>query len=200
MKKTVLTLVALFITAWATAQSQTQIGYIKTKGRLAKDGSIIAGKPIPNVSIILKGGNSTVSESDGSFSILVPNGTFYLQSVKKQGFALTDPEVLSKEYTYSKNKMVIVMEELEQQQAELRALERKISSRFYSELQKRAEELDSLKEQNKIEEKYHVLLQKLYQDQDNSERLIKYMVDHYSKIDFDQVDEFNRKGFKKIFI
>ena len=194
MRKSLLTSLILILSVCAMAQMQTQQGYVKTKGRLAKDGSVIPGQPIANVSIIIRGGNSTVSEPDGTFYLSVPNGKYYLQNIQKQGYVLTDPEVLSKEYSHSRNTMVLVMEDLAEQQAELRAMERKISSKFYFQLQKRAEELDSLKEQNKItEEKYRELLQKLNQDQDNSQTLIEYMVERYAKIDFDQIDEFNRK-------
>ena len=165
MKKSLSLLFTLMLSLGAIAQMQTQQGYVKTKGKLAKDGSVIPGKPIANVSVILKGGNSTVSESDGTFSLLIPSGKYYLQNIRKQGYVLTDPEILSKEYSYSKNKMILVMEDLMQQQAELRALERKISSKLYYQLQKKAEELDSLKEQHKItEEEYNKLLQKLNQD------------------------------------
>jgi hypothetical protein len=36
-------------------------------------------------------------------------------------------------------------------------------------------------------------LQKLYQDQENNEQLIKDMAKRYSELDYDQLDEFYRK-------
>ena len=192
MKRLILLSVALMLGIMLSAQ--TQQGYVKTKGRLANDGSVIAGTRIPNATIQVKGRTSVISQANGTFSFPIPDKSFYLTNVQKQGYVLTDPEILSKQYTYSANDLIIVMEDLAQQEADRRAIERKISSKLYSQLQQRGEELESLKEQNKItEKKYRELLQKLNQDQDDNEKIIKDMAERYTKMDFDQIDEFNRK-------
>ena len=192
MKRLILLSVALMLGIMLSAQ--TQQGYVTTKGRLANDGSVIAGTRIPNATIQVKGRTSVISQANGTFSFPIPDKSFYLTNVQKQGYVLTDPEILSKQYTYSANDLIIVMEDLAQQEADRRAIERKISSKLYSQLQQRGEELESLKEQNKItEEKYRELLQKLNQDQDDNEKIIKDMAERYTKMDFDQIDEFNRK-------
>ena len=50
------------------------------------------------------------------------------------------------------------------------------------------------KEENKsTEEKYREMLQKVNQEEDDNETIIKDMVEKYSKIDFDQEDEFSRQ-------
>ena len=193
MKKHILFLIAiLFLAIWASAQ--TQQGYVKTKGRLANDGSVIAGTRIPNTTIQVKGRTPVVSQANGTFSFPIPDKKFYLNNVQKKGYVLTDPEVLSKQYSYSTNDLIIVMEDLAQQEADRRAIERKISSKLYAQLMQRGEELEVLKEENKItEEKYRELMQKLNHDQDESERIIKEMAEHYTKMDFDQINESNRK-------
>ena len=174
--------------------AQTQQGYVKTKGRLANDGSVIAGFRIPNTTIQVKGRTPIISQDNGSFSFPIPSIKFYLQNVQKQGYVLTDPEMLSKQYSYSDNDLIIVMEDLAQQEAERRAIERRISGTLYAQLAARGDEIEAQREHNKItEEKYRELLQKLNQDQDNSKNLIKDMAEHYSRLDFDQIDEFNRK-------
>ena len=192
MKRFYLLFVAMMLGIMLSAQ--TQQGYVKTKGRLANDGSVIAGTRIPNATIQVKDRTPIVSQADGVFSFPIPAKNFYLINVQKQGYVLTDPEVLSKQYSYSANDLIIVMEDLAQQEADRRAIERKISGKLYTQLLQQGEELDNLREQNKItEEKYRELLQQLNQYQDDNEKIIKDMADRYTKMDFDQIDEFNKK-------
>lgn len=192
MKKYIILFTTMMFSIMLSAQ--TQQGYVKTKGRLGNDGSVIAGTRIPNATIQVKDRTPVVSQANGVFSFPIPANKFYLQNVQKQGYVLTDPEVLSKQYDYSSNDLVIVMENLAQQEADRLAIERKISSKLYAQLQQRGEEIDALREQNKItEEKYRELLQKLNKDQKDNEKIIKEMAERYAKMDFDQIDEFKRK-------
>lgn len=194
MKKLFLLAAAMILGTMLSAQTQTQQGYVKTKGRLTNNGSVIAGIRIPNATIQVKDRTPVVSQTDGTFSFPIPANKFYLQNVQKQGYVLTDPEMLSKQYTYSDNDLIIVMEDLAQQEADRRAIERKISSKLYAQLLQRGEELEILKEQNKItEEKFRELIQQLNQYQDDNEKIVKDMAERYTKMDFDQIDEFNRK-------
>ena len=147
----ILLLLSLSLASFA----QTQQGYVKTKGRLGNNGTVIAGARLQGTIVTIKGGNAVLSGNNGTFSLSVPNNNYYLQNVQKQGYVLTDPDVLSKQYTYSKNPLVLVLEDKDQQMADRRAIERKISSSLYAQLQKRNDELEALKEQHKItEEKY----------------------------------------------
>ena len=61
-------------------------------------------------------------------------------------------------------------------------------------LQEKEDEIESLKEQHKLtEEEHRKQLQKIYANQEDNEKLISEMANRYSKIDFDEVDEFNRR-------
>jgi tetratricopeptide (TPR) repeat protein len=192
MRRIILTALVLFFIGFVSAQ--TQQGYVKTKGRLSSKGSVIPGTHLSGATIIVKGVNAVVSGNNGQFSVSIPSSNYYLQSVQKQGYVLTDPDILSKPYVQSKNPLVIVLEDKEQQAAERRAIERKISSNLYAQLQKRNDELEALREEQKItEEKYRELLQKLNSDQDNNETIIQDMAERYARIDFDQTNEFNRR-------
>ena len=192
MRRIVSLITLTFVSLMVLAQSQQ--GYVKTKGRLGNNGTVIAGTRLSGATVSVKGGNAVLSGNNGSFSLSVPNNNYFLQNVQKQGYVLTDPDVLSKQYALSKNPLVLVLEDKNQQAADRRAIERKISSSLYAQLQKRNDELEALKEQHKItEEKYRELLQKLNSDQDDNEKLISEMADRYSKMDFDEVDEFNRR-------
>ena len=174
--------------------AQQQQGYVKTKGRLGSNGAVIKGTRLSGAMVTVKGRNAVLSGSNGTFTLTIPGNNFYLQSVQKQGYVITDPDVLSKQYVYSKNPLVLVLEDKSQLEAERRTIERKVRNNLYGQLQEREEQIESLKSQNKItEERYHELVQQLNQDQDENERIVKDMTDRYSSIDFDLLDDFNRR-------
>ncbi len=185
-------LLALFGLA-ASAFAQTQQGYVKTKGRMM-NGKYTAGKRISDATVQVKDRSAVKSRTDGTFSFPVSGKSYSLQQVQKQGYVLLDQDVLYKQYSYSSNPLEIVMEDKAQLEADRRALERQVRRITDEELRRRGEEIEALKEQNDIsEERYRELLNKLNNDYDLNEKLIKDMVEQYNKIDFDQHDEFNRR-------
>ena len=174
--------------------AQTQQGYVKTKGRLGNNGTVIAGTRLQGATVIVKGGNSVVSRNNGTFSLAIPANSYFLQNVQKQGYVLTDPDVLSRQYDWSKNPLVLVLETSSQQADDKLAAERKIRRTLQRQLQDKEDEIEALKEQQKLsEEEYRKQLQEIYAQQENNERLIREMADRYSRMDFDEVDEFNRR-------
>ena len=190
---TLLTL-GTFIIAPLIAAAQTQHGYVKTKGRLATNGTVIAGTPLSGTTIIVKGGNAVVSDEMGTFTLAIPGSSYYLQDVQKQGYVLTDPDVLSKRYAYSKNPLVLVLETPSQRADDKLAVERQIRRTLQRQLQEKEDEIESLKAQQKLsDEEYRKSLQEIFDRQENNEKLISEMADRYAKMDFDEVDEFNRR-------
>ncbi len=174
--------------------AQTQQGYVKTKGRLGSNGTVVAGQRLSGATVTVRGGNAVVSGSEGDFTLVVPSGNFYLQNVQKQGYVLTDPDVLSKQYAYSKDPLVLVLETPSQQADDKLAVERKIRRTLQRQLQEKEDEIETLKEQQKLtDEEYRKQLQEIFARQEAGEKLISEMADRYSKIDFDEVDEFNRQ-------
>jgi len=186
--------VSLIIASTIIATSaQTQQGYVKTRGRLV-NGSIVAGQRLSGVTVQLKGRNAVVSKINGTFSFPVPTKSFVVQSVKKQGYVLVDPEATAKQYSYSSNPLIFVLETPSQQTGDKLATERKLRRTLTRQLQQQEDEIEHLKEQNKLtEEQYHEALQTLYAEQEKSMNLVSQMAERYSRIDFDQLDEFNRR-------
>ena len=187
--------VSLLLLMSVLSSAQTQQGYVKTKGRLGNNGSVIAGTRLSGATVTVKGGNAVLSGNNGTFSLSLPNNnSFFLQNVQKQGYVLTDPDVLSKQYAYSKNPLVLVLETPDQQTDDRLAAERKIRKTLQRQLQEREDEIEALKEQNKLsEEEYRKQLQDIYDQQESNEKLISEMAERYSKTDFDLVDDFNRR-------
>ena len=192
MKKLASIIIAILLSLFAIAQ--TQQGYVKTKGRLNSSGTIIPGKRLSGATIVLKGGSSVVSGANGSFSMKVPSNQYHLQNVKKNGYLLVDPEVLSKTYVYSTNPLIISMETPDEQSSGKLANERQIRRTLRRTIQQKEDEIEALKEQNKIsEEEYRKSLQKIYDEQSKNEKLISEMAERYSKIDYDQISDFDRE-------
>jgi len=176
-----------------TSSAQTQQGYVKTRGRLV-NGQVIAGQRLSGVAVQVKGRNAVVSKANGTFSFPVPANRFAIQSVKKQGYVLVDPEVTARQYSYSTNPLILVLETPSQRISDKLETERKLRRTLNRQRQQQEDEIERLKEQNKLtENQYHQALQELYAEQDKSMNLVSQMAERYSRIDFDQLDEFNRR-------
>lgn len=189
--KRIITLAIVAIIA-TTVSAQTQQGYVKTKGRLSSTGKVIKGTPLSGAIVQVRGRNSVMSGGNGTFSLSIPSGSFSLESVKKQGYVLNDPDILSKTYSLSKNPLVLVLDNVQQRNEERKAIERKVRSSLWADLNRRDAEIESLKEQNKItEERYRELRQLLTAYEDENQNIIDDMVERYSKIDYDELDNFN---------
>ncbi len=189
-KLTLLTLCTIF--TWVCATAQTQHGIVKTPGRLASNGKVIAGKRIAGATVQVKGRTAVKTAADGTFSFPVPGNSFLIQSVKKQGYILVDPEAITRQYTYSSNPVTFALVIPTEQADDKLAKERQIRNTLEKKLHAREDEIEGLKAQNKIsQEEYRKELQRLYAEQESNEKLIKDMAERYTKIDFDELDEFN---------
>ncbi|MBR5082193.1 MAG: tetratricopeptide repeat protein [Bacteroidales bacterium] len=191
MKKYYLLLVTMMLSIMLAAQ--TQQGYVKTKGRLANDGSVIAGTRIPNATIQVKDRTPVVSQANGTFFFPIPANKFYLTNVQKQGYVLTDPDILSKEYTYSTNDLVLVMETPTDQWQDKHAAEKAMREQLQKQVDEQRLELERLKEEQRIsDEEYRERLQRIFELYDKNDKLVSEMAEAYAKIDYDQLDEHNR--------
>ena len=183
-----------FISLSFVALAQTQQGYVKTKGRM-ENGKLVPGQGLKGTMISVQGRSAVlVNKDNGSFSFPVTSDQFRLDSVKKKGYQLVDLEACPRTYKYSSNPLYIVMETPDQQLQDQLTAERKIRRNLQKQLQDKEDEIENLKAQQKISvEEYHTALQKLYQEQENNEQLIKDMAKRYSELDYDQLDEFYRQ-------
>ena len=176
------------------AAGQTQQGYVKTKGRKGNNGAVVPGKRIVGATVQVKGSNAVLTNANGVFSFPIPSSKFYIQNVKKQGYVPADPELLTKQYVFSTNPLILVLETPEQQTDDKLASERKIRRTLQRQLQQREDEIEDLKKQNKLtREQYQQALQQLYAEQETNEKLIGEMAERYAQIDYDLIDEFNMR-------
>ena len=145
MKKAFPIFSLLLVLALFSFAQTTQLGYAKAKGRMDSKGNLIPGTRIGGVAIQLTGGHSTVTDANGNFTLTAPDKKFYLSDVQKQGYVLTDPEMLKKQYVCSGNPLVISMETPSQQQAEavLAADIEELGRRCYSFYEKFASQFEN---------------------------------------------------------
>ena len=176
------------------ATAQVQQGYVKTRGRLGSDGTVIPGEGIENVTVKVKDEGTVISDNSGCFEIALRNEKYYLENVTKKGYHLVDADILSKQYTRSVDTFKIVLTTPEQQLEDELASERKLRRTLTRQLHQREDEIEELYETSKIiKAERDSALRKLYADHADNEKLIKDMVERYSRIDYDQLDEFNRR-------
>ena len=190
MKKLILLLIC--VCTMTASLAQTQAGYVKTKGRMGSNGKVIPGTPLAGATVRIKDRSTVVSQANGKFSFPVPSKTFFVQGVKKQGYVLTDPEVVIRQYVFSSNPLTLVLETPERLTADKLENERKIRRTLQRQLQAREDEIEKLMEENRITTmQYQEALRQLYDEQQINERLISDMAERYAQIDFDQEDKFN---------
>ena len=181
MRHLMLALMCVFVTLSAVAQ--TQQGYVKTKGRRTNN-KMVAGTPLTGASIQVKGSNTVVSSTGGKFSLRVTGGKYNLQSVKKQGYVLLDPDILLKSYVCSSNPLVIVMETPEQKNDDKLAAERKIRRTLQRQMEAKEDRIEELMEQNQIsQQQYREAMQALHDEQQRNGELINEMAEHYAQLD-----------------
>ena len=187
-------LIVIFTALALCDMAQTQTGFVKTRGRMVA-GKHVPGQGLPGATVHIQGRTSVlVKNNNGSFSFPVNSKQFFIQSVKKYGYQLVDADAAPKAYPFSSAPLFLVMETPAQMMEDKLASERKLRRTLTSQLQKREDEIESLKEQNRItQEQYHNALQQLYEQQETNEKLISEMADYYSQIDYDQIDDFNRQ-------
>ena len=192
MKRFLILTAILFLVMMGIAQ--TQQGYVKTKGRMV-NGKLVPGQGLKGATVSIKGRTTVlVKADDGAFSFPVPEVQFRVDSVRKKGYQLVDMEACPRSYKYSSNPLYIVMETPEQQLQDKLNAEKKIRRNLQKQLQEKEDEIEALKEQQKIsDEEYRQALQKLYADQESNEQLISDMAKRYSELDYDQLDEFYRQ-------
>ena len=194
MKRFLFCLFISFFVLTPDAFSQTQNGYVKTRGRLQKDGSILTGERIPDVIIAFQDRNAVRTRRDGTFQVRIPEGVFSISEVSKDGYTLSDPDVLARQYSVTGTPLVLVMESPDKQMDDRLEAERRIRRTLQKRLDEKTLELDQLKEQNRITaEEYRHNIQSLFNEQADNDRLVREMAERYSRIDYDQLDEFNRR-------
>ena len=168
--------------------AQTQIGIVKTRGRMV-NGELVRGKGIPEATVQLADRSVLSQKSSGVFSFPVTGQMFEVKQVKKSGYKLLDPQDCRK-YTRSQDTLYLVMETPQQQQSDELAQERSMRRRLEKRLQEEEDKVESL---NVTLEEKNRLLGEINQQRAENERIISRLAKYYATLDYDQLDEFQRR-------
>ena len=191
MKRFLFFLLLSFVVIFASAE--TQQGYTKTRGKLDAKGQLIPGQRLSGV-IVETDRGKVPSKENGDFEFSVVGGQFILKGVTLDGYILNDIEQLRRTYKYSATPFALVLVKPEEYNAEKINAQKKIIRTLRKTLQEREDEIEALCEEKKItEQEKFALYQKLYADEQNSQKLVEEMAERYAKTDFDQIDEFQRQ-------
>lgn len=173
---------------------QKQQGYVKTRGRMV-NGQHIKGQGLPGATVKLRGRQAVVvQQQDGSFSFPKLSNNFIIDSVQKINYKIVDVDCFSREHKYSEAPIYLVMEKPERQISDKLFAEKNIRKALQKQLQEKENVIDSLMRLNKLKtDEYQQALQDLYAQQEDNEKLIRQMADQYSKLDYDQMDDFYRQ-------
>ena len=186
-------LLLLFCSLYTNAQILH--GYVKTLGRPNKPGT-----PLNDVEIRVKGEHNTVfSNAKGEFSVLMlgkKNGEAYsLQRIYKKYYELCDKNTVGRSYAFSASaRLTLTMASSRQ----IASDKRRIANNAYAVANKKYKSLMETLEKKKAENKIALeTSQKQYQDlQQKYEKyqiLIDGLSDHYARLDYDTMDEQERK-------
>jgi len=178
---------SLLLVAGAFAQTQTQNGVVKTRGRMV-GGKLVPGSLLDGTTVQVEGRQAILAK-DGRFSFPVKDGKFTLKSVSKQGYKLVDADAC-RQYNYSPTPLQIVMEQPSTLQADQLATERKLRRELQRRLQQREDEIEEM--QLSLDEKNRMLAQ-INQEREDNEKIIASMSQYYATIDYDQLDSFQRR-------
>lgn len=173
-------------------EAQVQHGYVKTKGRIDNFGNTIAGKRLPGTTIKVDG-RYIVSHESGNFSFPVSKNTFNVLSIRKNNYILYDREQL-RGYKYSSNPLIFVLEKPEDHHDDKLIAQQKISRTLRKQLAQRENEIERLKEEGRVSrQEYQRLYNELYNDDRKNQQMVEAMAEKYASLDFDQLDDANRK-------
>lgn len=188
MRRLYTTLIFLCLAIFGLAQ--TQPGYVKTQGRPNKP-----GVPLANVTIRMKGQvNAAITLDDGRFNVPFhekkTGDAISLQSVRKNGYELIDPEMVGRALVFNPQ---VPIEIVMVSSAELEANRRRISDNAYRKAeenyQHKQKQLEQQVADSKITlEKYRQELQNLQDRYEKYMVLIDGMADRYARTDYDHLD------------
>ena len=179
----------------AQAQTKQQQAIVKTHGRLQDDGRVKAGRPIPDALVEIKGGAKMFSDEQGELAFGVSASNEYsFTNISKEGYTLSDWDIIAHTLQYSETPKDILLEDLEEQKAYRRTIERKVRRNYNVKLEALQNRIDSLRQ---LADANAEEIEKLQADIDASydmaEQCIDDMTNRYLSIDFDRADDFDRK-------
>jgi tetratricopeptide (TPR) repeat protein len=175
------------------AQQKQQHAIVKTRGRQLDDGSVATGRRISDALVDVKGTGKILSDDKGelSFGVSAASG-YYLNNVTKEGYMLSDLDVISKQHQYQAQPVDILLESVEELNAYRRSIERKVRRNYQNQLDELSDRIDSLESADSAQaEEIARLRAELDRAYDEAEQYVDKMTEYYLNIDFDRETDFD---------
>lgn len=188
--------ILLLLLLCVISHAQIQQGYVKTPTRRNANGVMTKGDYLPNATIEINmsgDSQSHVSTEEGRFSFSAPK-TFYVTGVsaKKGQYTFLDADFSLKHHQYSKNDLEILVDDpkvLVKVKQETQARERR---RLSAQIHAMQIKIDSLRDAEVISlEEYNLKMDSLEEYRNNSEQLVRRIVEVYASFDWDRLGDFN---------
>ena len=195
MKRITILIIALccVLPTFVQAQQKQQHAIVKTRGRQLDDGSIATGRRISEAVVDVKGTGKILSDDKGelSFGVSAASG-YYLNNVTKDGYTLSDLDVISKQHQYQAQPVDILLESVEELNAYRRSIERKVRRNYQNQLDELSDRIDSLESADSAQaEEIARLRAELDRAYDEAEQYVDKMTEYYLNIDFDRETDFD---------
>ena len=195
MKRIALLIIALccVLPTIVQAQQKQQHAIVKTRGRQLDDGSIATGRRISEAVVDVKGTGKILSDDKGelSFGVSAVSG-YYLNNVTKDGYTLSDLDVISKQHQYQAQPVDILLESVEELNAYRRSIERKVRRNYQNQLDVLSYRIDSLESADSAQkQEISRLRMELDRAYDEAEQYVDMMTEYYLNIDFDRETDFD---------
>ena len=195
MRRYIFAITLLLSALVAVGQPRIQQVVVKTKGRLMDNGSVKPGTRLGNVVVSIENGNTWASNGQGEFAFAVgADNAYVISAVKKDGYALADPDIIGRRLGYSASPLFLILEIPAEKMRQQLDIELKVRAILMDRIKAKEEEIERQKNTFAITEKdYETRIKALYDEQEHHPQLIRTMAEEYVNIDFDQADDFERK-------
>lgn len=190
----------LFFITYTLSFAQTQQGVVKTPTRRNVNGLWTQGQYISQATVGVRftknaANQSYVSGSQGRFSFSAAS-SYYITSVSANHgtYTFLDADFSKIERRYSSNAVEVLVDDpnvLAKVREEAEAHER---SKIRRQIRQKEDEIEELKETNKITlSEYNQLNEQLEAYRRSSEAIVHQLAEIYATTDFDNMDDFNRE-------
>lgn len=183
-----------FILQVVACLAQSQSGKVKTLGRPTQK-----GVPLPGVTVrVMDSHNAIVSGKNGEFSFSInkkEGESFAFRQVQKAGYELNDRDVIGRKYAFSStHPITLVMVSTKQLQSEKTRIENNAYAVAEKNYNKKLATLEAQLKNGKIDtDKYNDQIKSLQSNFEKFQSLIDGLSEHYARIDYDDMDNNERK-------
>ncbi len=176
------------------AQTQQQQVVVKTRGRIYANSDYKPGVCIPAAVVRVRSIGQYESDSRGEIRFGVSSEGYTIEEIKKNGYTLSDADILFREQKYTTAPLYILLENSADLVAYRREIERQVRRNYQATLDVKQAEIERLRSEGKATaEELERLQAEIDRSWDLAEQYVDEMTEHYLLIDFDNKEKFDQE-------